>query len=104
MSWRRCVGQARVAEAKSVIAREKEKAKVAGVVDKGVLNEAGGAVVDWTKHVAWADDQLKKLKRKPLACQSAPVATVQECLDEGTPTEVRCRALHILQDAVESSE
>jgi hypothetical protein len=96
-SWYRCsICQPLVDEGNDAIAHEKEKAKVAGVVNKLALYRAQEQVVAGRKCQRHADDAFKAWKLKPVACTSKPVADVAECLaQDGRSEEPVCRLQQI---------
>lgn len=104
VSWRRCESQNHVEVANAAIAREKAKAKIGGVVDRAVLNDAAGVVVDWTKHIKSLDGELKKMRSKPITCNSPKLKRVAACVGEDVPSSIRCRAMQILHADLESPE
>lgn len=96
-SWYRCsVCQPLIDEGNITIAHEKEKAKVAGLVNKLALYRAQEQVVAGRKCLRHADDAFKAWKLKPLACTAKPVAEVAECLaQDGRSEEPVCRLQQI---------
>jgi hypothetical protein len=97
-SWERCTQQAKYDAALAGVAREKEKGRLVGVVNRGTLNELGEAAVDAKAAIKAADGLLKRVGYPPLACDSKWVKLVQQCLDlepalgdvEATPPPLPC--------------
>jgi hypothetical protein len=95
-----CAHQKRITDAKALIADERRKAQVAGVVDKSVLNEAGEEIVSAEKGIAWA---RKAVKGKPLSCSKEEAKSVSDCLHneecmESNPGQAMTRTLQWIRD------
>lgn len=96
-SWYRCtVCQPLIDEGMEAIAGEKEKAKVAGLVDKAVVYEGQELVVAGKRCTKKTDEAFKAWKQKPLSCSKSEVTKVAECVAAETPsTEPVCRLQQI---------
>jgi hypothetical protein len=95
LSWRRCSCQRDVDEASAVVKREKEKARIAGVVNKVSLNEAAEVIVDGRECVKRAENALRGMRVKPVKCAAPNLEKVAECLGELASSEERCLAYQL---------
>ncbi len=77
-------------EGSKTVALEKEKASVAGLVNRGVLYEAQEKVVAGRKCTAQAAAVLKERRLTALAGTRPEVRDVKTCLENPESTEPRC--------------
>lgn len=83
-----CFREAEKSGAESTIADERKKARIAGVVDKVVLNDAGNAIVAADKEIAWAKAKLRSEKLKQIKCDDEQQKTVSFCIgSEDCPSQ-----------------
>lgn len=80
---------------RQAIADEKRKARIAGVQNLRVLNEAGETIVEAEREIGWAKSILKSLRRSAKKCSDGEVERRIGCFEN----DGQCESVQLYNDA-----